>query len=171
MNRNCLGNLLLLSLLAAPAAQADESEKLLGTFRDWNAMEYMESGDPVCVMWSDPGQVGSSARALKPHAFVSHRPGQRAFHEVSIQVGTPLRAGSVLVLRVGEQRFTLYTDGDSAWNNSLKEDLRLIRAMRAGRTINISATAADGKEIRDSYSLFGFTAAHRSINSACGAKY
>jgi hypothetical protein len=169
--RNWLNFTTILGLLLAPMVNADDNEKLLGSFRDWSSMHYEANNARVCVTWTDPTQSSGSNREQKPHAFVSHRPGARAFHEVSIQVGTPLRAGSVLIAMVGEQRFTLYSDGDSAWNNSLKEDLRLIRAMRAGRSVTITATAADGAQIRDSYSLFGFTAAHRVINEACKAKY
>ena len=33
-----------------------------------------------------------------------------------------------------------------------------------------TVTAADGKRIKDRYSLFGFTDAHKSIGKACNAR-
>lgn len=155
--------------LLAPAALADDSEQLLGHYKQWSAMQYEEGGQRICVMWSSPESAGAGERQQDPHAFVSHRAKERVYNEISIQIGTPLKSGSVLTAQIGSQRFTLYTDGDSAWNNSLKEDRRMIRAMRAGRTLAVSATTAAGRNITDRYSLFGFTNAHKSISDACGA--
>ena len=149
---------------------AEDNEQLLGHFKQWSAMHYEENGQRVCVMWSAPEKRGSADRQTDPHAFVSHRAKERVYNEISIQIGVPLKAGSVLTAEIGSQRFTLYTDGDSAWNNSLKEDNRMVRAMRAGRALSVTATSAGGSKIRDSYSLFGFTSAHKAVSEACGAR-
>ena len=135
-----------------------------------SAMHYEEDGQRICVMWSAPESAGRGEREQDPHAFVSHRAKERVYNEVSIQIGVPLKAGSILSANIGSQRFTLYTDGDSAWNNSLKEDRRMIRAMRAGRTLEVNATTKAGRKLKDRYSLFGFTSAHKSINEACSAR-
>ena len=158
-------------MLAQTTAYAADDETLLGEWRDWSAMRYVEAEKPVCVMWTSPSKASDVARDADPHAFVSHRSKAQIFHEASIKVGVPLKVGSVLTARVGDQRFTLYSDGASAWNNALKEDLRMIRAMRAGRDLKVSATTAEGQKIKDTYSLFGFTDAHKRINKECGAKY
>ena len=158
-------------LLAQAAAHAADDEALLGEWRDWSAMRYIDADKPVCVIWTAPQSATDITRDADPHAFVSHRTKARVYHEVSVKVGVPLKVGSVVTVRIGEQRFTLYSDGDSAWNNALKEDLRMIRAMRAGRKLNVSAITAKGQKIKDSYSLFGFTDAQKRINKECGAKY
>ena len=156
--------------LVTTTAFAEDNEQLLGRFKQWSAMHYEEGGQRVCVMWSAPDSASPSDREQDAHAFVSHRSKERVYNEISVQIGVPLKAGSVLAAQIGSQRFTLYTDGDSAWNNSLKEDQRMVRAMRAGRTLEVRATTANGNKVTDRYSLFGFTSAHKSISEACGAR-
>lgn len=140
-------------------------EDLLGSFTDWRAMRY-DDGGLVCSMWVD-----DKARTPGTHAFVAHRVQQKAFHEVTVQLGTPLKSGSTIQGTVGSQRFKLYVDGDSAWNNTAKEDLRMVRAMRAGAKLDVRATASDGRSISRSFSLKGFTAAHKALNKACNVRY
>lgn len=136
---------------------------MLGTFSDWQAMRYVEDGSQVCAMWTDPTR--SSAR--KAHAFVAHRRGPRSFNEVSVSFGVELRDGSKVEATIDKQRFELYTDGDSAWNPSAGEDRRMVDAMRAGAELTVRGTAADGTTLSDTYSLMGFTAAHRKLDEAC----
>ncbi|MEM7404119.1 MAG: invasion associated locus B family protein [Pseudomonadota bacterium] len=163
---------LMLTLTMLPGVvAADDREELLGEFRDWKAMRYFEQDKRVCVMWTDPSAGGAGTRATKPHLFVSHRVSTRSYHEVSVQVGTELKRGSTVDVTIGSQRFTLYSEGDSAWNNALQEDLRMIRAMRAGRSVKISATTTGGQKVNDEYSLLGFTAAHAAVNKECKARY
>jgi len=156
--------------VATNTAFAEDNEQLLGRFKQWSAMHYEEDGQRVCVMWSAPDSASPSDSERDAHAFVSHRAKERIYNEISIQIGAPLKAGSVLTGKIGSQRFKLYTEGDSAWNNSLKEDQRMVRAMRAGRTLEVRATTAKGRKITERYSLFGFTNAHKSISQACGAR-
>lgn len=169
-HKHLIGTMACCITMATPAAFAEDNEKLLGHFQQWSAMHYEEDGQRVCVMWSAPDGGATANRDQDAHAFVSHRAKERVYDEISVQIGVPLKTGSVLAAKIGSQRFTLYADGDSAWNDSLKEDQRMVRAMRAGRALEVQATRANGRKITDRYSLFGFTNAHRSISSACGAR-
>lgn len=159
---------LLLALLTGPAiaATAPGEETMLGTFTAWQAMRYDEGGS-VCTLWTSSRSAGER----KANAFVTHRPGAKAYHEVSVRFGVPLAKGSEVSVVIGQQRFTLYVEGDSAWNPSSAEDLRMVQAMRAGVSMEVTARTANGEQITDSYSLSGFTAAHKATNTACDAPY
>ena len=46
----------------------------------------------------------------------------------------------------------------------------MVRAMRVGKKLVIQGVSSRGTKTKDSYSLFGFTAAHNAINKACRVK-
>jgi hypothetical protein len=156
-----------LAFSVSAAAQTNEHE--LGQFSDWQAIHYVEDGQRVCSMWSDPIQRGDHPSRGDAHAFIAHR-GSEHVHEVSLQFGVDLKARSTVVAAIGKQRFKLYVDGDGAWNPSLGEDQRMVDAMRRGANLVVSASTADGRKLKDTYSLSGFTAAHKAIGKACNIK-
>ncbi len=51
-----------------------------------------------------------------------------------------------------------------------KDDSRMVKSMRAGRTMIMEGTSGRGTKTRDTYSLSGFSAAHNAINKACKPK-
>ena len=155
---------LLLVSQQASAATAPGEEKLIGNFTDWQAMSYDDDGK-VCSLWTNPKPAGRR----EAHAFVAHRPAAQSFHEVSIRFAVPLKKDSTVSAVIGRQRFTMYVDGDSAWNPSIAEDQRMVQAMRAGAILTVTGTTATGETVRDTYSLSGFTAAHQSASRACNA--
>lgn len=156
--------------LAVDTAPADE--RVLGQFTDWEAMTYREDGGLVCSMWSAPIDATGIDRDRPAHAYVAHRvgvPGKipASYHTVTLEFGAALKSGRAVKGKVGSQRFELYADDNWAWNRFRKEDRRLVRAMRAGATLIVSATTVDDEPISYTYSLSGFTAAHKAIGKAC----
>ena len=165
MKRSALAVTILCMCMPGFAQTPPGKEDLLGSFTDWRAMRY-DDGGKVCSMWAD-----DQSRTSGTHAFVAHRVQQKSFHEITVQLGTPLKSGSTLEAVIGSQRFKLYVDGDSAWNNTAKEDLRMVRAMRAGATLKVRGTTRDGRSISRKFSLKGFTAAHKALNKACNVRF
>ena len=45
---------LLSAIVVAFSAHADDSEELLGNWKQWSAMQYVDKGQRVCVIWSAP---------------------------------------------------------------------------------------------------------------------
>ena len=68
---------------------------------------------------------------------------------------------------IGEHRFTLTTDSSTAWSASAREEHKMVEAMRAGRSMIVAGVSRRGTQTTDTYSLLGFTAAHKAINKAC----
>ena len=103
-------------------------------------------------------------------AYVSHRPGKKAWSVVMIYSGTPYRPASEAMVEIGQAQFLLFTHTDTSWAGDADADARLVKAMRVGKTMTVHGTDGAGALIADQYSLTGFLAAYRRIGEACNLK-
>lgn len=160
---------LFLSQLIIPVAMA-EGDKDLGRFNSWQAHSYKESGQTICNMWSRPK---THAEDGKPRGdifvYVTHRPKEKRFHEISLDMGYPLKPKSDVVLKIGSKRFKLFVKGQSAFGRS-EDDKKIVKSMRAGNSMTITGVSSKGTKTKDSYSLKGFSKANNAANKACGTK-
>ncbi len=169
-------NLFLLLILAAAgsapefaAAQQDVAD--LGTFKDWKAQTFKESGKNVCTMWSEPTESAGEYKKRGPvYIFVTHRPYANRVDEISINIGYTFKKAAPVGISIGSKEYALFSDGDTAWTRTSKEDRRLVRAMRAGSKLTISGVSSRGTKTTDTFSLSGFTAAYNAITKACKAR-
>lgn len=150
-----------------PLAQVIER---IGDFRDWSAFTAKEGDEPVCFMSAQPTKdEGDYTRRGEIFALVSHRPAENRQGEVSFVAGYTFRPDSVVEVSVdGAAAFTLYTKDDGAWARDSETDSKLIDAMIKGGRMVVRGVSSRGTQTTDTYSLSGFTAAYRAINSACG---
>lgn len=166
------GAVLALCLLSTPTI-ASAAEKSLGVFKDWEAYTFDEGGKTVCVVWGKPEKKeGDYTKRGDVRVFIAHRPWTRPkrVNEVSFEIGYPFRKDSEATVSIDGKDFKLFTDGDTAWNRSAQDDAAMVHAMRAGKNMIVTGTSSRGTDTKDTYSLFGFTAAHNAINKACGVK-
>lgn len=156
-------------LLGAPAlAQAQEDIRRLGEFKDWRAFTYEEDGGRVCYMASEPEkEEGDYSSRGDVYAMVTHRPSQGTQDVVSFVIGYPFKAESRVSVDIDGKRFTLFTHQDTAWASDTKTDRALVQTMIRGRQMVVEGTSTRGTETTDTYSLLGFTDAHRAIDRAC----
>ena len=54
-----------------------------------------------------------------------------------------------------------------AWPPEAAVTRRLVKAMRAGRDMVVNGVSTRGTKTTDTFSLLGFTAAHKAISKAC----
>ncbi|MDH5557856.1 MAG: invasion associated locus B family protein [Alphaproteobacteria bacterium] len=156
------------SLLAGSPAMAQESAKVLGTFKDWEAHSFKEGGAKVCNMFSKPAESeGEYTQRGDVYMFVTNRPAAGVVNEFSIQIGYSFKAGAPAYATVGQRKFKLFTQDDFAWLHSDKDQNDMIRAMRGGSTVIVEGFSSRGTKTKDVFSLSGFTAAHNMIGSAC----
>ncbi|MGZ0244927.1 MAG: invasion associated locus B family protein, partial [Alphaproteobacteria bacterium] len=71
---------------------------------------------------------------------------------------------------IGAKKFDLFTNGDTAWARSTKDDRNLATAMRGGARMVVTGQSSRGTKTKDTYSLSGISAAHKAIGKACGVK-
>lgn len=151
----------------APAAEP----KVIGSFKQWSAHLYDEKKGKVCYLHGVPSKsAGKYKKRGEIYLQVTHRPSAKTRDEVSITAGYTHKKGSDVKAVIDGKTFVLFTDADTAWVGDEKSDAQIVAAMRAGRTMVVSGTSARGTTTKDTYSLAGFTAAHKAISKACGLK-
>ena len=158
----------MIALFAGLASAAFAAEKALGTFNVWSAMTFDDNDEIVCMMWSQPEKAeGDYTKRGEIFVFVTHRPADRAMNKVSFETGYTFKDESEVKVTIDGKPYTFATDGSTAWSKDDGDDQRMVKAMRAGRTMITEGVSSRGTKTRDTYSLSGFTAAHNAINKAC----
>lgn len=151
-------------VLAVPAVAAE----FLGQFRDWDAATTEVNGKKVCYMSSPPQTEEGDYSSRGPVTmFVTHWPAQDKFDEISVKAGYTYEDGSTAELTIGDQSWTLWTEGDRAWAYDADDEKAIVAGMKAGLEMVVEGTSSRGTATTDTYSLRGFTAAHREITQAC----
>ncbi len=150
----------------ASAAKGDP--RSLGTYKDWSAYAWVESGQKVCYILSRPTKsLPKNVKRGDIYLMVTYRPKSRSKEEVSHVTGYTYKNKSTVELAIGKRKFKLATDNDVAWVPEGESDAKLIKAMRGGSKVSLKGTSSRGTLTTDSYSLQGFTAAHKQIRKSC----
>jgi hypothetical protein len=159
-----------LALLAGPVPAAAAEPQLIGTFRDWNAFLLEEPGGRVCWIASRPKKDEGNYRTRGDiFALVTHRPYENSRDVVSFVAGYAHQDKSEVIVRIGQRRFTLFTEGDTSWTRDEKADRDLVAAIRSGSGMVVEGISSRGTRTRDTYSLAGSGAALDAIAAACPA--
>lgn len=157
------------AVLAWPATVFGQQVKEIGAFTDWAAYTYEEGGSKVCYIYTrakdSDGAEGKKRGTVS--LIVSHRPADKKFDEVSVNIGYSFEADSPAKAEVGGVTFHLFTRGETAWTYTKDDDKRLIGRMKAGVEITVEGQSSQGFKTVDTFSLMGFTAAYNAINRAC----
>lgn len=156
----------LFSLSANASAQVPEN---LGTYTDWRAYRVVETtGQVVCFMATQPQSSNPDGLRRDPiWLLIAHRPGVEK-NVVSFEAGFPFQANNEPIAAIGNQRFAMFTKGgETAWGHP-NDDGTLISAMKRGLTISVDSRSSRGNNIKDVFSLRGFTKAFNKITEACG---
>jgi len=161
---------------AAPPAQPSAAmtggvePNLLGQFGTWGAYSAVPNGKKVCFALAKPSSSKTNPpnRPRDPaYAFVSTRPAEKVFNEVSIMIGYALKPGSESTLEVGGATYAMYTQGDGLWIKNAAEEERMVEAMRKSADVVIKGMSAKGTETTDVFSLKGLSQALDRIAQDC----
>ena len=145
-----------------------QSPQFLGNFRDWFLYAYDEAGGKTCYIASKPtAEAGNWNRRGPAAVLVSRLPIPDAGEQVSVQPGYPFKNNSTAELKIGNQEWRLFTQGEHAWANTDDEDAAIIRAMQRGSDMTVRGTSQLDTYSVDTYSLLGFTAAFEAMRDAC----
>lgn len=150
-------------------ALAQERE-LVGTFRDWNTFRETQDGNTVCYAVSIPQETELSRRGRERgdiYFFVTTWAELNVANQVNVVIGYPVDEDSTPTVRIGNETFEMFGQGERVW---LREDSQangLLGAMRRGSRMTVSARSSRGTESTDQYSLLGATAALESAVEAC----
>ena len=156
----------IVGLFSIPAHAAT---KLLGSFGDWRAYVTTIGGKKVYYVSSFPKkEEGNYTKRGDVYFLITHRPDRKSFHVISADAGYTFKKDSEVTLTIDGQKFTLFTDGETAWAQDSALDKKISRAIIKGSRMVIKGTSARGTLTTDTYSLKGSSAALRTINKPCG---
>lgn len=160
------GLILTLTTMASGAAEAQRPQSL-GVFTDWQAFQAVEgNGQLVCFIASKPtNSQGDYTRRGPIWLLVAHRPGVQT-NVVSMEAGFSFKPDANPVATIDSSRFALFTQRETGWAFPDDDD-DLIASMKAGITMLVDSVSTRGTEIRDTFSLRGFTKAYNRISEAC----
>ena len=163
-------------LLALPAAAAPKKTtpskhpaaaagpKAIGRFEDWTAATHGEAGQTVCYTFtraqsSAPPMPGRGAVVLT----VTERPSGR--DAVAIEAGMSYPSNTTVTVQVDQTGLEFYTSGRNAFARDGKAAVAAF--IKGSRAI---ARSPGRKDVTDTFSLKGFSAAYAAIVKACPAK-
>jgi hypothetical protein len=156
---------------ASTAAVAVGAEPtLLGQFGTWGAYAAAPNGKKVCFALAKPSQskTNPANRPRDPaYAFVSTRPSEKVFNEVSIMIGYAVKPGSESTMEVGGASYSMYTQGDGLWIKNAAEEEHLVEAMRKSPDVVVKGVSAKGTETTDTFSLKGLAQALDRVTQDC----
>ena len=141
----------------------------MGESRDWEAYRTDVGDKRTCFATSIPkSSKGDYKERGTVRIYVTHGPTQDVTNEVSIKAGYDHKEQSIVKYTIDGKKFSLFTLKDRAWAETPELDSKIVSAMKAGNKLLVSGTSSRGTVTEDTYSLFGFTAALKLIDKACG---
>src|SRR5215472_2415766 len=146
----------------ATAAAGGVEPTLMGQFGTWGAYAATPNGKRVCFALAKPtsSKTNPPNRPRDPaYAFVSTRPAEKVFNEVSVMIGYTVKPGSESTLQVGGASYAMYTQGDGLWIKNAAEEGRMVEAMRHSTDVVVKGVSAKGTETVDTFSLKGLSQA------------
>lgn len=147
---------LALALLAAPAYARDS----LGVFGNWGAFRDPEV--PRCYAIAVAQADGSRA-----YASVGNWPQLQVRGQAHFRLSRLVRAGSEITLTISGQRFALRGSGSNAFATNRQMDARIVAAMRAASTMQLTGRDTQGRTFTDRYALEGAATAMDAATVGC----
>lgn len=150
------------------SAQA-QSVKLLGDYNDWSAYTTSDGAGKLCFVLSKPQDIRPQPEGYTAsYLYLTHRPAENIQNEFNFVAGYTMAPERNATLKIGSNDYVLFVETDAAWldDPALSEDVA--GRMRAGSSLTIVSTTANGIEVTETFSLSGVTAASRAIDRECG---
>lgn len=129
---------------------------------DWVAFDRGSSCEAVARSLLVPKQSEP-----QPHVSLSFDRARGRNGELSVALRRPSRAGSTVVLIIGEQPFLLSARGAAAWSRGPVQEQAIITAMRSAGGMRVEARDPAGRRMVDRYVLNGAPTAIDAAAAAC----
>lgn len=160
-----------LTLIASPAV-AQESSNQVAAKTDWSV--FVESSPKECwavTTFKESVNTRNGAvvavRRTQTLLMVFFRPDAGVKGQVGFTGGYPFKSGSTVSMKVDDETYDLFTEGEWAWPQSTEDDAKIVAAMKRGKQAVIVGESGRGTRTEDTFSLLGFTAAHDDAGKRC----
>jgi len=176
-----MGSMALILMVAATHAQ-EASENRVGVHTAWNV--FVDENPARCWVVAVPEETASTrdgrAVAVKRSEimmFVTYDPASGSEPTPSLTGGYPYADGSTVEVAIGETTFqfltledddpaTPWAEDEHAWPDP-SEDSKILLAMKRGVSAVVTGRSARGTVTKDTFSLYGFTAALEDAEKRC----
>lgn len=171
-NAGAMAAAVIFSIAGAGSAYAQQvSDNQVAAKTDWSV--FVEDDPKECWAVSAPketvntkdGRVVSVKRSdILFMAF--YRPGASVSGQVTFTGGYPFRNASKVNLNIDGTEFELIPEGEWAWP-APSDDAKILAALKRGSSAVITGISGRGTTTKDTFSLFGFTAAVEEAEGRC----
>ena len=104
---------------------------------------------------------------IQPYVALAFDRGGPRQGQLFARLRRPARAGSSVILTVGDQPFLLVARGASAWSRDPRQEAAIISAMRSAGGMRVEARDVAGRRMTDRFLLDGAPSAIDAAAAAC----
>ena len=141
--------------------------KSVGKYKNWETFVYNDSKGKVCFAQTIPlERAPKNFKREASRLFVTFRKSEKIKNEISITSGHEYKTASVTA-KSGKNEFSLFSQGSFAWLIDGEEEYNLIKTMKKASKLSVTATAKNGSQTKDLYSMMGFTKAYNAAKKSC----
>jgi len=145
-----------------------EEVKKIGKFKDWETIVIKDNSKLVCFAQSKPVLQSPKLYPREGRLFVSFRPNEKIFNEISITAGYKFNKENSITAKSGKFKYKFdIAQENFAWMADNKMEKKMINTMKKGSRIMVSAHNQKGSQTIDHYSLLGFTKAYNAAKKKC----
>ena len=145
-----------------------EELKKIGKSKDWETLVFIKDDGLTCFAQTKPLLQSPKADKREARLFVSFRPSDKVADEISTTSGYEFNSQNSILAKSGKKKYKFDIVQDSfAWISSNKVEKKMIKTMKKGSRIMITAYNKSGSQTIDHYSLLGFTKAYIIAKKSC----
>ena len=145
-----------------------EELKKIGKSKDWETLVLIKDDGLTCFAQTKPLLQSPKADKREARLFVSFRPSDKVADEISTTSGYEFNSQNSILAKSGKKKYKFDIVQDSfAWISSNKVEKKMIKTMKKGSRIMITAYNKSGSQTIDHYSLLGFTKAYNAAKKSC----
>ena len=145
-----------------------EELKKIGKSKDWETLVLIKDDGLTCFAQTKPVLQSPKANKRESRLFVSFRPNDKIVDEVSTTSGYEFNSQNSILATSGKKKYKFDIAQDSfAWISSNKVEKKIIKTMKKGSRIMVTAYNKSGSQTIDHYSLLGFTKAYNIAKKSC----
>ncbi|MBC2885980.1 hypothetical protein H7Q97_11300 [Ochrobactrum sp. CM-21-5] len=153
---------LALTGLAASSLGVLAKTTYIGEFRDWGVYQNSELPGNKCYALTVPLSFHPAGVRHGDNFVIISKSGGN--YSPQLVMGYPLKADSKVNVLVDGAQFPFFSEGNRAWAQDEGDEARLMKAMRAGKTLKVQATSARGTKTRYAFSLMGLSASLQRVD-------
>lgn len=154
------------TLWCAAAASAQPTQ--VATYRDWIVYTAPDGDDTICYAVTQPTQMEpTTVNHGNIFFMVANWKSGVADGQPSFMAGYPLSERPEPMVRVGSDRWDMFTAGEEGFIEASRDEERLVSAMRRGSEMRLSARSQRGTQTEYTFSLLGISNALERAERAC----